>query len=246
VLAAFRPHGRQSAIADLDFLRTKGNAIITLHYYYLRHMQTKIEKISPFSALAIKNINGTEEEALDFLSFREKLSYANISHPVKKTEWKGARLAIKEALDCISHPYPGFFKDEHGKSHPMDNYGYVSLTHTMGLAAAIFHREMPVGIDLDYVREKVVKLGPKFLDPSEMDFLDKDPLHYTMAWSVKESIFKCQGKRGISLRTNILLQPFEVNDRVVKGKVYDTEFTDHHYQVQLEVEEDVVLSYTIW
>jgi len=209
-------------------------------------MQTKIEKISSFSALAIKNIQGTEDEELDFLSFREKLSFANISHADKKQEWKGARLAIKEALDCISLPYPGFFKDEHGKSHPMDNYGYVSLTHTLGLAAAIFHKDMPVGIDLDFVREKVVRLGPKFLDPSEMDFLDNDPLLYTIAWSVKESIFKCQGKKGISLRQHILLQPFTKENKVVKGKIYGTEFTDHHYQVQVEVESDIVLSYTIW
>ena len=209
-------------------------------------MQTKIDKISSFSALAIKNIHGTEDEELHFLSFREKLSYANISHAEKKQEWKGARLAIKEALDCISLPYPGFFKDEHGKSHPMDNYGYVSLTHTLGLAAAIFHKDMPVGIDLDFVREKVVRLGPKFLDPMEMDFLENDHLLYTIAWSVKESIFKCQGKKGISLRQNILLQPFTKEDKVVKGKIYGTEYTDHHYQVQVEVENDIVLSYTIW
>jgi phosphopantetheinyl transferase len=209
-------------------------------------MQTKIDKISSFSALAIKNIQGTENEELHFLSFREKLSYANISHAEKKQEWKGARLAIKEALDCISLPYPGFFKDEHGKSHPMDNYGYVSLTHTLGLAAAIFHKDMPVGIDLDFVREKVIRLGPKFLDPLEMEFLENDHLLYTIAWSVKESIFKCQGKKGISLRQNILLQPFTKEDKVVKGKIYGTEYTDHHYQVQVEVENDIVLSYTIW
>jgi len=209
-------------------------------------MQTKIEKISSFSALAIKNINCTEEEDLHFLSFREKLSFANISHLDKKKEWRGARLAIKEALDCISLPYPGFFKDEHGKSHPMDNYGYVSLTHTLGLAAAIFHKDMPVGIDLDFVRDKIVRLGPKFLDPTEMDFLDNDHLLYTIAWSVKESIFKCQGKKGISLRQNIILQPFTKTDKVVKGKIYGTEFTDHHYTVQVEEENDIVLSYTIW
>jgi phosphopantetheinyl transferase len=209
-------------------------------------MQTKIEKISSFSALAIKNINEADDEDLHFLSFREKLSFANISHLDKKKEWKGARLAIKEALDCISLPYPGFFKDEHGKSHPMDNYGYVSLTHTMGLAAAIFHKDMPVGIDLDFVREKIVRLGPKFLDPTEMDFLDNDHMLYTMAWSVKESIFKCQGKKGISLRQNIILQPFSKTDTVVKGKIYGTEFTDHHYKVQVEEENDIVLSYTIW
>lgn len=209
-------------------------------------MQTKIEKISPLSALAIKNIEEVSQNGTDFLSFREKLSFANISHPDKKMEWKGARIAIKEALDCIALPYPGFYKDENGKSHPMDGFGHVSMTHTKGLAAAIFHKEMPVGIDLDYVREKVVRLGPKFLDMNEMDFLGNEPLINTIAWSAKESIFKCQGRRGVSLKNNIRLSPFTLGDTVISGRIENTEFSDHHYQVKIEWQNDIVLTYTIW
>ncbi|MDN3668276.1 4'-phosphopantetheinyl transferase superfamily protein [Echinicola jeungdonensis] len=209
-------------------------------------MQAKIEKISPLSALALKNIDDHADMPIDFLSFRERLSFANIGHPEKKKEWKGARLAIKSALDAIKLPYPGFYKDEHGKSHPMDGYGNVSLSHTNGLAAAIFHKEMPVGIDLDYIKEKVVRLGPKFLDPQEIDFLDNDPILYTMAWSAKESIFKCQGRKGISLRQNILLFPFSHLDNVIKGKIYDTDFADHYYTVKVERDNDLILTYTIW
>ncbi|MFD2202853.1 4'-phosphopantetheinyl transferase family protein [Shivajiella indica] len=209
-------------------------------------MQTKIEKISPLSALAVNNIEEVSQNGIEFLSFREKLSFANISKSDKRREWKGARVAIKSAMDCISLPYPGFFKDEHGKSHPMDGYGFVSLTHTKGIAAAIFHKDMPVGIDLDFVREKVVRLGPKFLDPSEMEFLNGNPVLYTIAWSAKESIFKCQGKRGISLKRNILLEPFEIHDSVINGKVYQSEFSDHFYKVKVEMDKDIVLTYTIW
>ncbi|WP_373496335.1 4'-phosphopantetheinyl transferase superfamily protein [Aquiflexum sp.] len=209
-------------------------------------MQTKIEKISPLSALAIKNIQDVPQNGVDFLSYREKLAYANISHPEKKLEWKSARIALKSAMECISLPYPGFVKDEHGKSHPADGFGHVSLTHTKGLAAAIFHKEMPVGIDMDYVREKVVRLGPKFLDESEMDFLGTDPLINTIAWSAKESIFKCQGKKGISFKHNILLSPFSLMDMVIEGRMRHPEFSDHFYKVKVEIENDIVLTYTIW
>ena len=209
-------------------------------------MQTKIEKISPLSALAVNNIQEVAGNGVDFLSFREKLSLANISRVDKQVEWKGARLAIKAALDCIHLPYPGFYKDEFGKSYPMDGYGHVSLTHTRGIAAAIFHKDMPVGIDLDYIREKVVRLGPKFLIDEEMEFMEQDPVMYTIAWSAKESIFKCQGRRGVSLKNNIRLSPFTLQDDVIKAKVYDTEFSNHFYTVKVEREGDVVLTYTIW
>ncbi len=209
-------------------------------------MQTKIEKIGSGSALAVKIIESPENQALNFLSFREKLSYANISHPEKKKEWATARLAIHDALGALGMPYPGFFKDEHGKSQSMNGQGYVSLTHTPGFAAAIFHRELPVGIDMDLIREKILKIGFRFLDPSELDFLEKDPAHYTMAWSAKESIFKCQGKRGVSFRENIRLDPFDLHSERITGRILGTDFADHHYSVEVRRLEHVILTYTIW
>ncbi|TDQ18396.1 phosphopantetheinyl transferase [Algoriphagus boseongensis] len=211
-----------------------------------RRMQTKIEKIDSSSAIALKIIEDQEMEALDFLSFREKLSFANISHHEKKKEWATARIAIYDALNQLNEPYPGFFKDEHGKSQSMNGRGYVSLSHTPGLAGAIYHRDQPVGIDMDLIREKILRIGFRFLDAAELDFLEKDPVHYTMAWSAKESIFKCQGKRGVSFRENILLEPFDVNTSLIKGRIRGTDFADHHYTVQVKNLENIILTYTIW
>lgn len=209
-------------------------------------MQAKIEKIDSSSALAVKIIEVQEDQQLDFLSFREKLSFANISHPEKKKEWATARLAIHEALKTLHVPYPGFFKDEHGKSHSMNGQGYVSLTHTPGFAAAIFHQSQPVGIDMDLIREKILRIGFRFLDQSELDFLEKDPIHYTMAWSAKESIFKCQGRKGVSFRDNILLEPFDPQSKKINGRIRGTDYADHHYSVEVRKLENVILTYTIW
>ncbi len=209
-------------------------------------MQAKIEKIDSYSALAVKIIEEQQDQQLDFLSFREKLSFANISHPEKKKEWATARMAIYDALEALDVSYPGFFKDEHGKSQSMNGQGYVSLTHTPGFAGAIFHRAQPVGIDMDLIREKILRIGFRFLDRTELDFLEKDPVHYTMAWSAKESIFKCQGKKGVSFRENILLDPFDIQAEQIKGKIKGTNFADHHYSVEVRRLENVILTYTSW
>lgn len=209
-------------------------------------MQAKIEKIDSSSALSVKIIEKQEPGDLDFLSFREKLSYTNISHPEKRREWSTARLAIHEALQEMGIPYPGFFKDEHGKSQSMSGQGYVSLTHTHGYAGAIYHRQQPVGIDMELIREKILKIGFRFLDSSELEFLEPDPVDYTMAWSAKESIFKCQGKKGISLRENILLEPFDSRSGLIKGKIRGTDFADHYYEVKVRRFEHVILTFTVW
>jgi phosphopantetheinyl transferase len=209
-------------------------------------MQTKIEKIDSSSALAIKIIESNDILDLDFLSFREKLAFANISHPEKRKEWASSRLAIATALDTLNIPYPGFFKDENGKSQSMTGNGFVSLSHTLGYAAAIYHRESPVGIDMDFIREKILQIGSRFLHEKELHFLTKNALHYTLAWSAKESIFKCQGKKGISFRENILLEPFDLKAKIIYGRIHGTDFADHHYQVKAVVENNTVLTYTNW
>jgi len=209
-------------------------------------MQTKIEKIDSSSALAIKIIGEEENKDLSFLSFREKLAMANISHPEKKKEWITARLAIFEALNILDVNYPGFFKDEHGKSQSMNNIGYVSLSHTEGFAAAVYHKVLPVGIDLEFIRDKVLKIGKRFLSPSELEFLEPDPKHYTMAWSAKESIFKCQGKRGVSFRENICLEPFSMEDKIIFGKIKGLNLADHRYQIHVDHIQNTILTYTVW
>ena len=62
----------------------------------------------------------------------------------------------------------------------------------------------------------------------------------------KESIFKCHGKKGVSLRDNILLEPFAPDASLIKGKIHGTNFEDHHYQVQVEQSENLILTYSIW
>ncbi|MDA0313963.1 MAG: 4'-phosphopantetheinyl transferase superfamily protein [Bacteroidetes bacterium] len=209
-------------------------------------MQTKIGKIDSSSALAVKIIASVSEKDLEFLSFQEKLSFTNISHPERKKEWGTARLALQEVLKLLQIPYPGFFKDEHSKSHPMNGQGFVSLTHTRNYAAAIYHRELPVGIDLEFIRQKILDIGTRFLALDELDFLQPLPAHYTMAWSAKESIFKCHGKKSVSLRDNILLEPFAPNATLIKGKIHGVNFNDQHYNVQVEQNENHILTYTIW
>ncbi|MHA7129001.1 4'-phosphopantetheinyl transferase family protein [Algoriphagus namhaensis] len=209
-------------------------------------MQTKIEKIDASSSLCIKLIETGEQDSLDFLSFREKLSMANISHPKKRKEWITSRLAIYEALRSMNLPYPGFYKDKHGKSQSMSGEGHVSLSHTEGMAAALYHQEKPVGLDLEPLREKVLRVGPRFLAREELEFLKDDVSHYTMAWSAKESIFKCQGKRGVSFRENILLEPFDKEAKYIRGIIRGLSGPHHTYHIRVSRFDNLILTYTIW
>jgi len=209
-------------------------------------MITKIEKLSPNSALVVNKIEDLPEKSLEFLSFREKLTLSNITHPEKHKEFIASRKVMNEALRCFDIKYPGFYKDEFGKSYPMEDIGHVSLTHTKGFVAAIFHKLQPVGIDLEHIQDKIVRLGPKFLSPLEIDRLGNDPVKITMSWSSKEAAYKVYGKKGISLKNNIRIVQEDLKESVWHLQIETHEENHLIFPIQIEVHDDMVLSYSKW
>jgi phosphopantetheinyl transferase len=209
-------------------------------------MLTKVEKISPNSALAVNNIEDITENSMDFLSFREKLTLANISHSAKYKEWKAARMVMWQALNCFDIAYPGFYKDEYGKSHPMEDIGHVSISHTRGLVAAIYHQKLSVGIDIERIQEKIVKIGSKFLSLEELELVGNDPEKLTMAWAAKEAAYKIFGKKGISLKSNIRILQEDLKEWVWLLKIDAPHSDQLIYPIQIEVKDDIVLAYSNW
>jgi len=209
-------------------------------------METKIEKLSPKSALVVNKIEDWQKNSMEFLSFREKLTLCNISNTVKKNEWVAARFALKQSLECFDLSYPGFYKDEFGKSHPMENIGHVSLSHTKGFVAAIYHENLPVGVDIERVQEKIIKIGPKFLSPRELEICNNDPILLTMAWSSKEAAYKIYGKKGISLKDNIQIIEDDLKSNIWNLEIITELNKIKHYPIQIEVMNDIVLSYSKW
>jgi phosphopantetheine--protein transferase-like protein len=209
-------------------------------------MITKIEKLSPNSALVVNKIENLVGNSMEFLSFREKLTLSNISHLEKHKEWMAARVVMNQALQCFEIPYPGFYKDEYGKSHPMEHIGHVSISHTRGLVAAIYHQNLPVGIDVERIQPKISKLASKFLSKDEIDHIGDDPKKLTMAWSSKEAAYKIFGKKGISLKDNIRIIQEDLNQPIWNLKLESAGITSYIYPIQIEIHEDVVLSYSNW
>ena len=186
-------------------------------------------------------------DQLDFLSFREKLSYANISHQEKRKEWASSRMAIKEAMDALNIPYPGFFKDEHGKSQVMKGGGQVSLSHTQGYAGAIFHRDLPVGIDMDLVREKNPSDRLSILGSKGTGFPDKGPrpLHHGLV--CQRIHFQVSGKKKEFLSGKTFY--WNLSSRMRNSS--REKFEERNLQIIIikfgwKKIQDVILTYTIW
>ena len=70
-----------------------------------------------------------------------------------------------------------------------------------------------MGIDLEKLKEKTLKIAPRFMEVKHLENLSvSDQIEKaTVIWGVKESIFKIKNEKGISFKDDIQVAPFELN-----------------------------------
>ena len=143
----------------------------------------------------------------------EATDLAGITHPAQRVEWLACRVAVRE---LVGAGYAGLQKDEFGKPHLISTVsadfspvtGYVSLSHTGGWAAAVWHKSKPVGIDIEPVRAQFGRVVPRVLSDTEIAHANGDLLRLAMYWCAKESLYKLYGKRQLTFREHLLIDPF--------------------------------------
>lgn len=173
-----------------------------------------IKSLSDGSSLALWRIEENERQLLDHL----KLSSREFDELqcIRSEEGRVRSLAGRKALNSLfKEDVSECMKDEHGKPFVLGYEGYVSLSHSFDFAIAMTHPEFPVGVDIEIVQPKIRRIQGKFLRDSEIDFIDRqhDIQMLYACWCAKEAVFKWQGKKGISLKQNIEIQPFELEEK---------------------------------
>lgn len=173
-----------------------------------------IKKIEDGSTLALWYIDEDEDKLREGLrmSDLERQELSKIRSPYGRIRW----LAVRRALNCLfAQDITECLKDEHGKPYVKGFDGYISLSHSNEYAAAISHPRHPVGVDIEIIQPKIKRIKQKFMTEKELRFIhgENEIEQLYACWCAKESIFKWQGRKGISLKQNIDVVPFEYQDK---------------------------------
>lgn len=84
---------------------------------------------------------------------------------------------------------------------------YVSISHTRGMVMVALSPCEPVGIDVECISDRVVKVRSKFVNDSESDNISAvDETDLTLAWTAKEAMYKLAGVPGASLRDDFTIR----------------------------------------
>jgi len=87
--------------------------------------------------------------------------------------------------------------DEHDKPRLPNDAVRFSVSHSYPFAAAVVSTTEECGIDIQCPHPRIGKLLPKFLSEDENILFRADPSGGVLAWSMKEAVYKWQGRRGV-------------------------------------------------
>ncbi len=107
------------------------------------------------------------------------------------------------------------------KGEPQLPSSFCSLSHCTRYAIAVVG-DVPLGVDVESYREKIVRVAPKFVHPKEQKFIcaDQEMALLTRLWTAKEAIYKAMCHPGLALAAQIEVAPFTLLDTKGSAKVY--------------------------
>ena len=139
---------------------------------------------------------------------------AHITHPHKRLQHLAARILLKELYEDFPLNLIRI-ADTRKPFVPNDSF-HFSLSHCGDYAAAIVSKQGRVGVDIEIPQQKISILKHKFLGETELAMLQfngYDQLQsLTLAWSIKETIFKWYGHGQVNFKMHIHINSCNVID----------------------------------
>jgi len=139
-------------------------------------------------------------------------------------------LSIRHLLKEVGYTDQDLIYDTFGKPHLKDGK-YISITHSHHFSGIIISEDVPVGIDIEKQRDKIVKIARKFTPIEEYRTIaNHDALvsKLTIVWGAKESLYKVYGKKELLFLRDIYIADFLFADKKTTGEIaYDGETTTY-------------------
>ncbi len=145
---------------------------------------------------------------LKSLNAFEDSEFKKISNTNRKRQWLSTRVLLNELCgsnQIIHHTESGVPFIESSKLK-------ISISHTTNYVAVMLSEKFELGIDIEAINPRALKVKHKFLSEEELSALlnGKNELEkICTAWSAKESLFKLYVKGNLDFREHLKLSPFE-------------------------------------
>ena len=135
--------------------------------------------------------------------------------------------------------------DEFGKPHLKPQGCSIkdlelSISHSHDFSAIVIS-EQKVGLDLEQLKDKTLKIAPRFMDILHLENLSTEDKikKATVIWGIKESIFKLKNEVGISFADHISETAFTFEDKITTATLKFNN-KEEKFKIQFDQEEDYI------
>lgn len=137
-------------------------------------------------------------------------------HPVKRKQFLAGRFLLTQLVPDF--PLHQIRITEGGRPFLEQGSPYFSISHAGNYITSVVHEQQAVGIDVEQVSDRVLRVGNKFLSMAEQQLIQAvldNAIHltqailYTLAWSVKEAAFKALHQTGVDFIRDLPMENIE-------------------------------------
>lgn len=176
--------------------------------------------LNEFSILGVWKIEEDLDSLLDLvvLDSDEKKKYKSFSSNSRKLEF----LSVRALLADLIGKEAKIVYNKNNKPFLKDGSRFISISHSHKLTAILLSTNEKVGIDLEFMSTNIAAIAFKFLNRKEKVAKEQEErkYHLYIHWCAKEALYKICDKEGISIRKNITIEAFKVQDSgEIKGLV---------------------------
>lgn len=154
------------------------------------------------------------EEPAEFLHQESRLTkteenhYLTFGSQFRRKQWLSYHTLIGQLIgkEGIELTY-----DAYGKPHLKDRSHFLSVSHSGDYSAVILSKNLPVGIDIEKIRDRIERVKDMFLSKEElihigsMNRMEK----LIVYWGAKESLYKIYGNPELLSMQDITIEPFD-------------------------------------
>ena len=167
--------------------------------------------LNDYTQLFVWKISETFDELFQSVALKD-VSLARVESMKSESHQRGF-LAVRRLLMEAGYSDFDLYYDEFGKPH-LGNGKHISISHSHDFSVIVLS-DVNVGADLEILKEKTLKLAPRYMDVSHLENLSKSDelIKATVVWGIKESVFKIKNEIGISFKDNIFEDDFNLEDK---------------------------------
>ena len=140
-------------------------------------------------------------------------------------------VSVRQLLKEVGYSDEDLLYDGYGKPHLKDGK-HISITHSYTFSGIIISDDIPVGIDIEKRRDKILKIKHKFTPVEAYKSIANDDAlisKLTIVWGAKESLYKIYGKKKLLFLDHIYIDDFSFETDYTTGKIlYEGVFTEYN------------------